>query len=61
MVEDPLITIQCAIMATHDAIIFNVHDPIIVWISICNKMARQWVETLVEIRGTVADIWGTTK
>ena len=61
MVEDPLISFQCAIMATHNAIILNVHDPIIVWISICKKMAWQWAETLVEIRGTVADIWGTTK
>ena len=26
-----------------------------------NRMARQWAETLVEIRGTLADIRGTTK
>ena len=26
-----------------------------------NKMAWQWAETLMEIRGTVADIRGTTK
>ena len=28
MVENPLITVQCAIMLTHYAIILNVHDPI---------------------------------
>ena len=27
----------------------------------CNKMAWQWAETLVDIRGTLADIRGTTK
>ena len=26
-----------------------------------NRMAWQWAETLVEIRGTLADIRGTTK
>ena len=26
-----------------------------------NRMAWQWVETLVETRGTLADIRGTTK
>ena len=61
MVEDPLISFQCAIMAIHNAIILNDHDPVIVWISIYNRMAWQWAETLVEIRETVSDIWGTTK
>ena len=28
---------------------------------IINRMAWQWAETLVEIRGTLADIRGTTK
>ena len=28
MVDDLLISFQCAIMATHNAIILNVHDPI---------------------------------
>ena len=31
----------------------------VAWIS--NRMAWQWAETLVEIRGTLADIRGTTK
>ena len=26
----------------------------------CNRMAWQWAETLVEIRGTLVDIRGTT-
>ena len=26
-----------------------------------NRMAWQWAETLVEIRGTLADIWGISK
>ena len=30
-------------------------------ISVTNRMAWQLVETLVEIRGTLADIKGTTK
>ena len=37
------------------------HSSMFIILFLLNRMAWQWAETLVEIRGTLADIRGTTK
>ena len=39
----------------------NVMGHGVLFLGILNRMAWQWAETLGEIRGTLADIRGTTK